>query len=31
VDSLRLTELERSTHGLSGTPTWLLAEGDGEM
>jgi hypothetical protein len=30
VDSLRLTELERSTHGLSGTPTWLLAEGDGE-
>ena len=30
VDSLRLTDLERSTRGLSGAPTWLLAEGDGE-
>ncbi|MGD1149042.1 MAG: hypothetical protein ABR961_13955 [Thermoanaerobaculaceae bacterium] len=30
VASLRLTELERSTRGLSGAPTWLLAEGDGE-
>jgi hypothetical protein len=29
IDSLRLTELQRSTKGFSGTPTWLLAEAGG--
>ena len=29
VDSLRLTELERSTRGFAGAPTWLLAEAGG--
>ncbi|HVN75068.1 MAG TPA: hypothetical protein VMT19_02040 [Thermoanaerobaculaceae bacterium] len=30
VDSVRLTELERSARGLSGSPTWLLGEGEGQ-